>query len=79
MGDMVATELLSWIGMGCWLLCFWWMHRISKRQDAMLEALARQAERIERVAREEHEIIKEVHPAIEQIRDGICEQDDSPR
>ena len=24
---------LTWIGLGCWGVCFWWMHRISSRQD----------------------------------------------
>jgi hypothetical protein len=35
---MTRDNLLFWmtvLSTGCWLVCFWWMHRISKRQDAM--------------------------------------------
>ena len=27
---------LTWVGTAAWVLCFWWMHRISTRQDALL-------------------------------------------
>ena len=30
---------LTWVGTGAWVVCFWWMHRISSRQDALLTAL----------------------------------------
>jgi hypothetical protein len=71
---MDLTTLLAWIGVGCWPICFWWMHRISKRQDALLEALTRQAERIEQLSKEEHALIREVHPAVQEIRDEITGQ-----
>jgi hypothetical protein len=31
--------VLSCVGIARWAVCFWWMHRISSRQDAMLEEL----------------------------------------
>jgi hypothetical protein len=30
---------LAWVGTGAWVVCFWWMHRISARQDALLTEL----------------------------------------
>jgi hypothetical protein len=30
---------LTWVGTGAWVICFWWMHRISARQDALLTEL----------------------------------------
>jgi hypothetical protein len=30
---------LTWIGTGTWAICFWWMYRISARQDALLMEL----------------------------------------
>jgi hypothetical protein len=30
---------LTWVGTGAWVVCFWWMHRISSRQDALLTEL----------------------------------------
>ena len=35
----MILALLSWLGIGCWCVCFWWMHRISSRQDAFLKEL----------------------------------------
>ncbi len=65
---MCAVNLL---GIGCWLICFWWMHRISSRQDRLLEELRDQSRRIERLSRAEHALIKEVHPQISEIKDGV--------
>ncbi|MDQ6764961.1 MAG: hypothetical protein M3Z22_02515, partial [Verrucomicrobiota bacterium] len=50
-------------GLICWGVCFWWMHRLSARQEAMLTELHEVTSRIERFSREEHELIREVHPA----------------
>jgi hypothetical protein len=30
------TGGLTWLGTAAWVVCFWWMHRISARQDALL-------------------------------------------
>src|SRR2546430_2531032 len=38
--------VLTWFGVGCWCVCFWWMHRISSRQDSMLKELHEMTERI---------------------------------
>jgi hypothetical protein len=47
------------------------MHRISARQDAVLEQLAEQARRIEDISKEEHAILTEVHPNVEAIQEGV--------
>jgi len=44
--------------MACWPVCFWWMHRISARQNAVLKQLHEQGRRIEDVSKEEHHILK---------------------
>jgi iron-sulfur cluster repair protein YtfE (RIC family) len=65
------SEAVAIIDLACWGLCFWWMHRISSRQNAVLDQLRKQAERIERVSREEHQILQEVHPKLEKIEKNI--------
>jgi hypothetical protein len=57
----------------CWPICFWWMHRISVRQDSLLQELREQGERIEKLSREEHDLIKEVHPEVEQIQGDVAD------
>src|SRR3712207_7667709 len=51
----------------------WWMHRISSRQNAILEALRQQGKRIETLSKEEHELIKDVHPAVGEIREDMAD------
>jgi hypothetical protein len=64
---------LNWIGIGCWIVCFWWMHSLSRRQEAILHELQQQAKRIEYFSKQEHDLIQEVHPAVNQIRDEMEE------
>ena len=70
---------LAIIDTGCWLLCFWWMHRISARQDALLKELAGQGQRIERLSKAEHDLIKEIHPKVESIQGHVDEVADAVR
>ena len=63
--------VLGVIGTICWGICFWWMHRISRRQDFVLNELHEQTHRIEKLSREEHELISEVHPKVEEISKGV--------
>jgi hypothetical protein len=63
--------VLTWLGIGCWLVCFWWMHRISSRQDAMLTELREMTQRIERLSEAEHELIREVHPQVGEIKEHV--------
>ena len=63
--------VLTWIGIGCWMVCFWWMHRISSRQDAMLEELHEVAKRIERLSQAEHDLIRDVHPKVGEIKEHV--------
>jgi cell division protein FtsB len=57
----------------CWGLCFWWMHRISSRQDALLAQLQEQGRRIEKLSKAEHDLIKEVHPQVGEIKEVVQE------
>lgn len=71
---MDLASIAFWMtvaGTLCWALCFWWMHRISSRQDTLLHELREQGRRIEALSREEHELIREVHPQVGQIRDSL--------
>ncbi len=57
----------------CWIVCFFWMHWISVKQNYLLEKLGEQGKRIEKLARLEHDLIKEVHPQINEIKEGMDE------
>ena len=63
--------VLGCIGTLCWIVCFWWMHRISSRQDAMLEELHEMTTRIERLSRAEHDLISDVHPQVGEIKEQV--------
>ena len=66
-------DAVTVVDIGCWCVCFWWMHRISSRQDAVLEQLRDQAKRIEKVSEEEHAILTELHPNVEAIQKDVEE------
>jgi hypothetical protein len=70
---------LGWINVACWGICFWWMHRISSRQDALLTRLREQGRRIEGLSKIEHDLIKEVHPQVGEIKEGMQEVVDAVR
>jgi hypothetical protein len=63
--------VLGCIGTICWAVCFWWMHRISSRQDAMLEELREMTTRIEKLSQAEHDLISEVHPQVSEIKEHV--------
>jgi hypothetical protein len=63
--------VLGCIGTVCWAVCFWWMHRISSRQDAMLEELREVTTRIEKLSLAEHDLIKDVHPQVSEIKEHV--------
>jgi hypothetical protein len=63
--------VLTWTGIACWMVCFWWMHRISSRQDAMLKELHEMTGRIEQLSRAEHDLIREVHPQVSEIKEHV--------
>ena len=73
---MNKTNLDFWMavaGTGCWVACFWWMNRISNKQNALLAQLREQGKRIEKLSRIEHDLIKEVYPQVGEIKDGMHE------
>lgn len=67
------TFWLTLIGTLCWPVCFWWMHRISARQEALMRELREQGDRIEDLSREEHQLIREVQPEVGEIRADVGE------
>jgi hypothetical protein len=56
---------LTWVGTGAWGICFWWMHRISARQDALLTELRE-------LAQTQQDILREVHPAKRVTTSWVC-------
>ena len=62
---------LTLIGTLCWIVCFWWMYRISAKQKALLDQLHAQGKRIEKLSKIEHDLIKEVHPQVNEIKEGM--------
>ena len=47
------------------------MHRISSRQDALLEELHEMATRIEKLSQAEHDLIRDVHPKVGDIKERV--------
>ena len=73
---MDKNDVAFWmtlIGTVCWGVCFWWMHRISTKQNAFLDQLREQGKRIEKLSKIEHDLIKEVHPQVGEIKEGMEE------
>jgi len=66
-------DLISLIDLACWFVCFWWMHQISRRQNATLQQLQEQGRRIEDVSKAEHEILTDVHPSVQKIEKDLGE------
>ena len=62
---------LTLLGTACWAGCFWWMYRISGKQNRLLDQLREQGQRIERLSKVEHDLIKEVHPQVNEIKEGM--------
>jgi hypothetical protein len=72
MQNLEAMALaLGCIGIVCWAVCFWWMHRISSRQDALLEELREVTIRIEKLSQAEHDLIRDVHPQVSEIKEHV--------
>jgi hypothetical protein len=67
----MIVVVLTWVGVGCWCVCFWWMHRISSRQDTMLEELHEMTKRIEKLSQAEHDLIRDVHPKVGEIKEHV--------
>jgi hypothetical protein len=65
--------LMALLGTACWAVCFWWMYRISKKQNSLLDRLGDQGKRIEKLSKIEHDLIKEVHPKVSDIKEGMDE------
>ena len=73
---MTENVLAFWMtlaGTICWGVCFWWMHRISSKQNTLLDQLRAQGQRIEKLSKLEHDLIKEVHPQVSEIKEGMSE------
>ena len=59
--------VLTWVGTGACVICFWWMYRISARQDALLTEL-------KELAKVQHDILREVHPDVGEIKEHVVEE-----
>jgi cell division protein FtsB len=68
---MTIALLLAWFGTACWGICFWWMHRLSARQEMMLKELHDVTKRIEKLSKAEHDLIQDVHPKVEEIKESV--------
>ena len=72
-----VAMLLAWVGTACWVVCFWWMHRISAKQETMLRELSEVIKRIEKLSKAEHDLIQEVHPKVEEIKESVKDVSDA--
>jgi hypothetical protein len=73
MNQTNVTFGMTLIGTVCWGFCFWWMGRISSKQNRLMDQLREQGKRIEKFSRIEHDLIKEVHPQVGEIKEGMDE------
>ena len=62
---------LALMGTLCWGICFTWMHHISTKQSFLLDEIHAQGKRIEKLSKVEHDLIKEVHPQVGEIKEGV--------
>jgi hypothetical protein len=69
--------VLAWIGTACWGVCFWWMRRLSSRQEMMLKELHDVTRRIEKLSKAEHDLIREVHPKVDEIKESVKDVSDA--
>jgi hypothetical protein len=70
----MQNSLAFWmtlVGTGCWGICFVWMYRISEKQNRLLDRLTEQGKRIEKFSKIEHDLIKEVHPQVGEIKESM--------
>jgi hypothetical protein len=67
MDHETIAYVLTWIGTSAWVICFWWMRRISARQDALLMEL-------KELAKTQHDILREVHPDVGEIKAHVVEE-----
>jgi hypothetical protein len=67
MDQATVAYWLTWVGTGAWVICFWWMRRISARQDALLMEL-------KELAKTQHDILREVHPDVGEIKEHVVEE-----
>jgi cell division protein FtsB len=74
---MTLALLLAWVGTACWAVCFWWMHRLSSRQEEMLKELHDMTKRIEKLSKAEHDLIREVHPKVDEIKESVKDVSDA--
>ena len=70
--------VLGLVGTACWVVCFWWMHRISSSQGKMLKELHEVTQRIEKLSQEERDLIEEVQPAVEEIKEAVQNDNGKP-
>ena len=73
MGPENAAFGMSVVGTVCWGICFGWMGRISAKQNHLMDQLREQGRRIEKLSQVEHDLIKEVHPQVGEIKEGMNE------
>ena len=73
MNENGVAFCMTLAGTICWGVCFWWMRRLSLKQNALLDQLREQGKRIEKLSRIEHDLIKEVHPQVNEIKEGMEE------
>jgi hypothetical protein len=71
--ENILAFWMTLVGTLCWAVCFWWMYRISAKQNSLLDRLTEQGKRIEKLSKIEHDLIKEVHPQVGEIKEGMEE------
>ena len=71
MNEINLAFWMTVVGTICWGICFWCMRRLSIKQNILLDQLREQGKRIEKLSKLEHDLIKEVHPQVNEIKEGM--------
>ena len=77
---MNKMDLAFWMtvaGTVCWAVCFGWMHRISAKQNRVMDQLREQGQRTEKLSKIEHDLIK-MEEMIAAVKENI-ESHSSPK
>jgi hypothetical protein len=56
--SLCGWHVAIWLNFACCAICFWWMHKLSSRQETMLRELQEQAQRIEHLSKAEHQLLQ---------------------
>jgi hypothetical protein len=65
------VDILSVLSALCWPVCFWWMHRISVKQNTLLARLRKETEEVRKISEAEHELVQKIEPKVAEVAEKL--------